>query len=56
MRDLAIREDCMAESSDQFGYPVQVLLYTPPAEQSYRARYARARNSRALLGGKRSPI
>jgi hypothetical protein len=56
MCELAIREACMAESAGRFGYPVHVLPYSPPAEQSYRARYARARNSRALHCGKRWPI
>jgi hypothetical protein len=56
IRDLAIREPCMAESADRFRYPVHVLSYPPAAKQPFRARYARAFNSRALHGGKRWPI
>jgi hypothetical protein len=53
MRELAIRETCMAKCSGRFVYPVQILRSPSYAEQSYRSRYARSRNSRALYGGKR---
>jgi hypothetical protein len=53
---LAIREPCMSESAGRFGYPVQVLPNPSPTEQLFRARYARARNSRGLHGGKRWTI
>jgi hypothetical protein len=56
MREPAIRDSCMAESAARFGYPVQVLNYQQTAEKSYRAIYARARNSRALHGVERCPI
>jgi hypothetical protein len=56
MRELAIRETCMSECAGLFGYPVHVLPNPPHAKQPYRAHYARARNSRALHGGKRWPI
>jgi transposase InsO family protein len=52
----ALREHCKAESAGPFGYPEQIQTYPSPAEQSYRARYARARNSQALHGGKRSTV
>jgi plasmid stabilization system protein ParE len=56
MRELELREPCLAENAGRIGYPVQLLLYPTPAKQPYRARYARARISRALHGAKRWPI
>jgi hypothetical protein len=48
MREHAIRENNMADNAARFGYTLQVLPYPSPVKQSYRARYARARISRAL--------
>jgi hypothetical protein len=56
MCEHAIREHNLADSAGRFGYTLQVLTYTSHAKQTYVARYARARNSRALHGAKRWPI
>jgi hypothetical protein len=56
MCELAIREPYIGESAGRFGYPVQILSYPSPAEQSYPAHYARARHSRGLHIGKSCTI
>jgi hypothetical protein len=56
MREFAIREALMAESAGGFEYRLQVHPYPSIVKQSCIARYARARNSRALHVAKRWPI